>query len=138
MERFKKRHGIRQLTIRGEIQSNDSEAANVFQKEILDKIEREKLLLENIYNADESGIYWKVFPNTTLASREEESAPGRKNHKDRITALFCCNATGTNKIKLCIIGKSAKPRAIKNIKNIPVIYKSQRNGWMSRELFTEW
>lgn len=138
MQKFKNRHGIRQLTIKGEILSNDSEAAKIFQNEILNKIEREELLLENVYNADESGLYWKSFPNVTLASQEEKSAPGRKECKDRITVLFCCNAAGTNKVRLCIIGKSAKPRSIKNLKNLPVAYKAQKKGWMTRDLFKEW
>lgn len=138
LEKFKNRHGIRQLTIKGEILSNNSEAAQIFCDEIVKKIETENLLLENVYNADESGIYWKSLPNITLTSREEKSAPGRKNCKDRVTALFCCNATGTNKITLFIIGKSARPRSIKNLKHLPVVYKASKKGWMNRDLFQEW
>lgn len=99
--------------ISGEILSNNAEAAKIFHDEIIEKIKTENFLLENVYNADESGIYWKSFPSLTLASREEKSAPGRKDCKDRVTFLFCSNAAGTNKIRLCMIGKSAKPRSIK-------------------------
>ena len=54
--------------------------------------------------------------------------------------LDCTNATGTHKLKPVLIGKSAKPRCFKhvNMDVLPVIYKSQRNAWLSVEIFTEW
>ncbi|CAI6353251.1 unnamed protein product [Macrosiphum euphorbiae] len=47
---------------------------------------------------------------------------------------------GTDKKKLLIIGKSAKPRCFKNIKitNLPVSYLSNKNAWMTAEIFTSW
>jgi hypothetical protein len=44
----------------------------------------------------------------------------------------------TDKKKLLIIGKSAKPRCFKNIKitNLLVSYLANKNAWMTAEIFT--
>ncbi|CAD6216162.1 GSCOCG00004380001-RA-CDS, partial [Cotesia congregata] len=52
--------------------------------------------------------------------------------------MACSNASGTLKLPLVLIGKSAKPRAIKNLKTLPVYYKSQKSAWMTSALFKEW
>ena len=50
---------------------------------------------EDIYNVDETALFWKATTSTTLAT---EQLPGGKVEKARITANFCCNATGTHKL----------------------------------------
>lgn len=69
----------------------------------------------------------------TLASREEESAPGDKKCKEQLTPIAASNETGSHKLKLVVTGKSAKPRAFKNVTRsvLPVIYKHQNNAWMN-------
>lgn len=37
-----------------------------------------------------------------------------------------------------VIGKSAKPRALKNVSNLPVIYKSNKRAWVTQQLFLDW
>ena len=37
-----------------------------------------------------------------------------------------------------VIGKYAKPRPLKDIRKMPVIYKSQKCAWMSAKIFEEW
>lgn len=81
-----------------------------------------------------------MMPSKTLAAREESTAPGYKKNKERITILACSNASGTHKLPLMCIGKSAKPRAIKHIKPdaLPVYYAHQKNAWISSDLFQKW
>lgn len=81
-----------------------------------------------------------MMPSKTLASQEEAAAPGYKKNKERISILACSNASGTHKLPLMCIGKSAKPRAIKHIKPeaLPVYYANQKSAWMSRDLFKKW
>ena len=55
----------------------------------------------DIFNCDETGLYWKRIPDRSLATR---SLPGRKKEKARISALFCCNADGSEKLKPWFIG----------------------------------
>ncbi|KAH6946715.1 hypothetical protein HPB50_014755 [Hyalomma asiaticum] len=62
---------------------------------------------------------------------------GKKSHL-RVTVLFCCNASGTKKIKPLVIGKYAKPRCMKNVVSLPCDYCANRRTWMTRELLSEW
>jgi len=140
MTRFKQRHGIRQLTIQGERLSSNAEAVDEFCVEFQEYLQRENLQPDQIYNADETGLYWKCLPTKTLASMKEKSAPGHKSSKERITVMCCGNASGTHKMKLVVIGKAKKPRSFKGteIKNLPVDYYSQKGAWMNREIFEDW
>ncbi|CAJ0846342.1 8639_t:CDS:1, partial [Entrophospora sp. SA101] len=60
--------------------------------------------------------------------------------KERITILFCCNASGKNKNKPLVIGKSQKPRCFNhiNIETLPVKYSNSTNAWMTMELWNDW
>ena len=53
--------------------------------------------LEDVYNADETGLYWKLEPHKSLASGP---ISGLKKPKDRTTIMLTCNATGTHKLPL--------------------------------------
>lgn len=126
LEKFKKRHGIRQLTITGEKLSADESAVEPFKRKFLDKIKEMDLNPHQVYNADESGLFWKVLPNKTLAHQGEKSAPGRKVKKDRITFMPCANASGSHKLRMLVVGKANKPRAFKRCTNLPVVYMGQK------------
>lgn len=52
--------------------------------------------------------------------------------------MICANMTGTDKLPLLIIGKSAKPRCFKNVKTLPTKYESNHKAWMTSEIFTNW
>lgn len=140
LTRFKQRHGIRELDIRGEILSGDNSAAENFCKEFNEFVSRENLLPEQIYNADETGLFWKCLPSKTLAAENERSAPGHKVSKERLTLMCCSNATGTHKVKLFVVGKSKKPRSFKGTRavNMPVDYSNQKKGWMNKEICHDW
>jgi len=57
---------------------------------------------------------------------------GTKRYKDRVTLMFCCNATETDKRKVLTIGKAAQPRCFKNF-NVQLIvdYVHSRKEWMN-------
>jgi hypothetical protein len=44
---------------------------------------------DDIYNMDETGLYWKMSPSRGLASA---AMPGRKKDKARISVAVCVNA----------------------------------------------
>lgn len=46
--------------------------------------------------------------------------------------------TGTEKLKFVLIGKSAKPRCFRGVKNLPLTYYSNKKAWMTSELFEKW
>lgn len=141
LTRFKERHGIRQIAIQGEKLSSDEQAAKEFIPQFQDFIEKEGLKPEQIYNADETGLYWKCLPRKTLAYECETSAPGHKIQKQRLTVLCCGNASGSHFLKPLVIGTARKPRAfskIKDVNNLPVNYYNNKSAWMDREIFTNW
>lgn len=138
--RFKQRHGIRELSVQGERLSADNTAAKAFQREFLEFINEENLTPVQIYNADETGLYWKCLPTRTLANQQETRAPGHKASKERLTIMCCGNAAGNHKMKLVMIGKSKKPRSFKGTeaKSLPVHYYHQKAAWMDRDIFSDW
>ncbi|XP_037811958.1 jerky protein homolog-like, partial [Lucilia sericata] len=90
---------------------------------------------DQLYNADESGLYWKLLPQKTYVTSLEKSAPGAKMEKQKITFLCCANASGSHKIKLLVIGKSKNPRSFKSF-ICPVNYRN--SAWMTSSIFKEW
>lgn len=71
--------------------------------------------LSDIWNADECGLFNKMVPDRTISQIQ---LAGRKKGRTRITFLPCCNADGSEKCPLMIIGKAHKPRPFKG-KTLP-------------------
>ena len=138
--RFCRRHGIRNLSVHGEKVSADKEAASDFVSAFSKFIKEENLLLDHIFNCDETGLYFRLLPDKTLAASFEKTAGGRKKAKDRVTINACSNASGMIKLPLHLIGKSKRPRCFKGLKMdlLPLKYSSQKNAWMNSELFHDW
>lgn len=138
LHRFKKRHGVTMKKVCGEKRSADHDAAAEFVEEFARFIAKEHRTPEQVYNADETALYWRCTPKRTLATEDEEAPTGLKASKDRVTILGCSNAAGTHKCKPMVIGRSKKPRALKNVKIYPVIYRGNKKGWITTELTLEW
>lgn len=136
--RWKKRHGIRFMTITGEKLSADLEAAEKFVKSFPTLVAG--LSPQQIYNADESGLVVKALPERSFAAPHEKDVAGFKENKQRVTIMACSNASENHKLRLMFIGKSAKPRALRNenFNELSVFYRNQTKSWMNRELFGNW
>lgn len=63
--RWQKRHGIGESVIYGEKRSADQEAASSYPAELKKKLDELNIQDEQIYNADEAALYWKMLPNRT-------------------------------------------------------------------------
>lgn len=137
LDKFKKRYGIRFLSVCGEKLSAQIELMEPFQRVFRSKISELSLTRQQIYNADESGLFYKMLPNKTFVAAHEKTAPGRKVSKERVTFLLCANATGEHKITPLLIGKSKNPRAFRGFEN-PLEYKNSKNAWMTGGLFRDW
>lgn len=136
LERWKARNNIVYKKLHGEKKDSDIPAADHWSKTVLPDI-LQKWNPDDIYNADETGIYYRAIPDGTLAVKSDKVA-GSKKSKDRITALLAVNMTGTDKRPLLIIGKSKEPRCFRGVKRLPVTYESNSNAWMTGDLFTKW
>ena len=141
MSAFKKRHGIHNLHVQGESLSADSACVSSYVDGLQIQLDERGMCAEQVYNADETALYWKAVPRKTLVAAFEQSAPGRKESKQRVSILLCCNATGSHKLKPLLIGKYRNPRFLNmpiDSHCLPVIYHHQSNMWMTQEIFAEW
>lgn len=133
IKRFRNRHNIVGGTVSGESASVSERTTEEWLKNVFPEI-RKNYRDEQIFNADETGLFFKMTPNKTLKFKGEKCSGGKMS-KDRITVLVVANMTGTVKKKLLVIGKSKNPRCFKNVKRLPVDYKSNRRAWMVSEIF---
>ncbi|XP_052696045.1 tigger transposable element-derived protein 6-like [Crassostrea angulata] len=84
---------------------------------------------QDIFNADETGIFFRMLPDRTLEFKNVNCLGGK--NKDRLTAMVCANMDGTENLPLLIIGKSANPRCFKNVLSFPVEYLANKKAWMT-------
>ena len=113
LEKFKHRHGIVCKNVCGEEAAVNPEVRAYWLTNTLPGL-LARYAADDIYNADETGIFYQMMPNKTLTFRGEKCSGG-KDSKKRITVLVCGNMTGTDKRKLLIIGRSQKPRCFKHV-----------------------
>jgi hypothetical protein len=64
---------------------------------------------EDIYNADETGLFFKCLPDKTYGFSNDK-CHGGNNSKDRLTVMVCCYMTDNDKVELLVIGKIQKSR----------------------------
>ena len=133
LESFKKRNNI-----------ISEEASGVSEQTEEDWHERLKSFMvgykaEDIWNEDETGCLYRVLPDKLLSERKEEWKVER-NFREMFTIAFFANAAG-GKEQPIVIGKAAKPRCFKAIKDpkkpggIP--YYAHPKAWMTTEVMTE-
>lgn len=135
LEGFKRRHGISFKKAAGESKSVDQGVCNQWTEDL------PNLLTEyhpkDIYNADETALFFKCLPDKTFTFKGQECHGGKRS-KERLTILQCTNMTGTDKLPLLIIGKSKRPRCFKGVNTLPVDYDSNTKAWMTRIIFKGW
>ena len=82
-EKFKKRFGLKNVCLHGEIASADTAEAEAFvNNKFKAIIEEGGYKPEQVFNMDETGLFWKRMPSRTFIMQEESKAPGFKAHKD--------------------------------------------------------
>ncbi|CAD6227751.1 GSCOCG00006207001-RA-CDS [Cotesia congregata] len=138
LAKFKKRYGLKNKNANGEKLSADIEGSEDFKEKFNNFRTITGISLDCIYNCDETGLYWKIMPSRTLVQRKKKKAERFKKPKNRVTVMACTNSSGTHKIPLFAIGKSAQPRCLRGIKNVPVHYTHQENSWMTCEIMKTW
>lgn len=138
LSRWKKRNNIVYKKASGEKASANNALADEWKHTTLGEL-LSQYDEENIYNADETGLYYRATPDGSLTYRHQNIS-GYKKAMDRVTVLCCTNMAGTDKKKIVLIGKSANPRCFKGIQRdaLPVTYFANRNAWMTAAIFTEW
>ena len=92
--------------------------------------------LSEIYNCDETGLYYRGLPNRSLCTVNDDGK-NVKVLKDRLTILFTVSATG-ERLPPFVIGKSKMPRCFQ--KKLPhgIIWKHNKSSWMTTNFFIDY
>ena len=138
VQNFKKRYNIKSYTRHGEDAS-----ANV-SEEVLKRMEDIKTLISqyrscDIFNMDETGLFYRLEPNRTLATKR---LSGKKKQKERITVALTANADGSIMLPPLIINQYLKPRAftsrhILNPSNLGIQWHANKKAWMTTQIFEQ-
>lgn len=131
--KFKKRNKIKHFTLSGEsfTVENQEDVIQKFKSLVDEKIK--EYGAENIFNGDETGIFYRQMPIKSLLTQTRK---GAKNFKDRVSIYLCVNMTGTEKQKPILIGKSMRPVAFRNFNFEKYIqYENNKKSWMTGEIF---
>ncbi|CAM6113231.1 unnamed protein product [Calypogeia fissa] len=94
----------------------------------------------DVFNVDETGLFYKLQPNKTL---RDSAVKGQKKDKTQITVGLCANMDGSIKAPPLIIHKSKNPRTfasrrIKRPNNLGITWYSNKKAWMTGEVFQDW
>ncbi|XP_067122117.1 tigger transposable element-derived protein 1-like [Centruroides vittatus] len=139
-EKFRNRFNLHNLKMKGEAASANEAASKEYPNILKGIIERGGYKPEQVFNVDETGLYWKRMPDRTYISKTKKSAPGYKVSKERLTLLLGANATGDFKLKPLLTYLCENPRPLKRInKNqLPVLWRSNKKAWMTKATFEDW
>ncbi|KAK8779263.1 hypothetical protein V5799_019394 [Amblyomma americanum] len=136
IQHFKERHGIVYKAVVGEAGSLDVDARWKWLEGTLPYI-REAYADRDLYNGDETGLFFQMLSSKTHALRGDP-CKGGKQSKLRATIFLCVNMDGSDKCPAFVIGKSRNPRCFRGAARIPVRYRHNKKAWMTLELFREW
>jgi hypothetical protein len=132
LDRFKQRHSITFKSVQGEAGAVNLQPLLEWQQQVLKPL-ISQYSENDIFNMDETGLFWKLLPNKTMSLKGERCTGGKRS-KERITLLVGANMSGTEKLPLLAIGRSKKPRAFRN-KEVPVKYQANSRSWMTAKIF---
>lgn len=136
LESWRSRFSIGFFQVCGESSDVDMDVVNDFKKKLPDIVKN--YATTEIFNADETGLFYRALPDKTLSKKGDE-CKGGKLAKERITVMLCCSASG-EKLKPLVIGKANHPRCFRNLnpKSLPVTWKANKKAWMTNAIFIDW
>jgi len=135
LEKFKDRHEIKSFRCFGESDALDMEAIGAMLPDIC--VVGDAYIEKDVFNMDETGLYWRLQADNSLATHQLE---GRKINKEHITLVICANSNNNEKIPLTIIDKHLNPRCFKGIKcdTLGARYHANAKAWMTQNVFQLW
>ncbi|XP_015313992.1 tigger transposable element-derived protein 1 isoform X1 [Bos taurus] len=135
--RFKVRHNV---LLTEEPAVADAQAAARYPAVLRAILEEGCYSPRQVFNVDETGLFWKRLPERMLLALEGTAGPGPKASKDHLTLLLGGNAAGDFKLKPLLVYPSENPRALRGCSkaSLPVVWRSNRNDWLTPVIFQEW
>ena len=107
LDKWKKRYNIKRLKVCGESGDVSGEMVESWKERLPEIVS--KYSKENIWNVDESGVFWQALPDNGFG-RKGKACHGGKKSKMRVTVAFFVSAAGKKEIKPIVIWKSENPR----------------------------
>lgn len=130
--RFKFRHNLTTIKKSGDASGVSTSTVENWTTKQLPKL-IEGYVLRDIYNIDETGLYWKQTPTKTIA-RDGTIFKFPKSRKDRVTLFLGANMDGSDKLRPLMIGRYKNPRGFKTAK-LPFTYRNNSKAWMDSNIF---
>lgn len=137
LDKFKERHELTFKKVCGEANSVDTGTGAMSDWKTKLQTILSEYQAEDIFNADETGLFYRMMPEKTLEYKNVK-CHGGKMSKERVTVMVCANMTGNEKLPLFVIGKSKNPRCFKNVKTMPIQYEANKKAWVTSEIFATW
>ena len=103
LEKFRTRYNINFRVISGESRAVNQNTIDDWKSRLLSIIEHYDPA--DIFNCDETGLFYKLMPDKSLTVDKNDCKGGKKS-KERITVMLCTNWSGEEKLKPVVIGKS--------------------------------
>ncbi|XP_064100736.1 tigger transposable element-derived protein 1-like [Macrobrachium nipponense] len=140
-DNFKKRTGIHSVVRHGEAASADVKAANMYIQKFAALVAREGYIPQQVFNCDETDLFWKKMPRRTYITAEDKMMLGHKPMKDGLTLALCANASGDCKVKPLLVYHSENPQAFKTHKilkeKLHVMWRANARAWVTRQFFID-
>lgn len=136
LEGFQWRFNIKQYVQHGEAGSAAIDTPDAQRQMQIVRDLSEEYGPKDTYNMDETGLFWKLVPERTLAT---EAGSGGKKSKDRVTLALTCNGVG-DKEDVWLIARSKNPRCLKNINRqlLRIQYRYNKSKWMTGIIMEEY
>jgi len=94
---------------------------------------------DQIYNMDETGLFFRSLSNRAYVSagrRRRARVTKAMKTKDLVTLDLACNATGTYKVPVAIVGTAQVPLCFKRPRSpCPLLYLNQKSAWMDADVY---
>lgn len=135
LNKFKKRHSLSLKTLVGEAANVDMETVANWKGRLKNVIEG--YAMEDIWNADETGLFFKMTPSKSLVEKGKKAKNG-KMAKERLTICLLASAEG-EKFLPFVIGKSKNPRCFNGSGPPPgSYYFANQKAWMTCYYFEKY
>ncbi|KAJ3558078.1 hypothetical protein NP233_g11580 [Leucocoprinus birnbaumii] len=134
---FKKRNGLREIKGHGEAGSVKKSEAVAEQQRIKKVLSTMGYSQKDIFNMDETGLFYVMPPDQGLA---DKAKPGIKGWKICLTYVFTVNVDGSEKHEALIIGKPKQPQCFqrKTAAQLGFLYCNNAKAWMTTIIYQEW
>lgn len=111
--RFFKRNALHNMKITDKVATTDDKTAKV--------IEGGGYCPNQVFNAVETGLFWKKILSQTYMAKSEKKSSSFKASKDRVMMLLCSSVSKDRVLKPLPVIKSLRPHALegKDLKQLP-------------------